>query len=422
MIEDLKVTERLPLQPWMTAPATKAVLDALRADGAEVRFVGGCVRDALKALPIKDIDLATPDRPETVMSLLKSAGLKAVPTGLAHGTVTAVSDGQPYEVTTLREDVETDGRHAVVAYTDDWVQDAARRDLTINALSCRPDGTLFDPFGGLDDLRAGRVRFVGEAGERITEDYLRMLRFFRFHAFYGDGDLDPDGLAAAKELAPNLASLSGERVREELLRLLAADKPLPVLATMERVSVLKILLPQLRSDHSILASLMETEIETDPLLRLAALLDGSGEEAEQVSERLRLSRAQSDRLFALRTAGQKMTSWSPKIGQATREIRQSLYDLGPELTRDLLRLDWARRPTEERRADCRDLSASLAVTEDWDGPVFPLRGRDALTLGAEAGPALGDALDRVESWWREADFAPDRDACLAQLKQELRGS
>lgn len=417
----MTATERLPLQPWMTTPATSALLDALQAEGAEVRFVGGCVRDAVKGLAIKDIDLATPDRPETVIALLKAAGLKAIPTGIEHGTVTAVSSGESYEITTLREDLETDGRRAVVSYTDDWERDAARRDLTINALSCRPDGTLFDPFGGLADLRCGRVRFVGQARERICEDYLRLLRFFRFHAFYGQGDLDPEGLTAAAELAPGLTGLSGERVREELLRLLTAENPLPVLSAMADSGVLERLLPEARSEQLSLAALIGIDETEDPLLRLSALLEGGGQEAERVAGRLRLSRAQSERLITLRTGGAEISVWPPQIGNSGRALRQALYDLGAEMTRDLLRLDWARRCVEGEKPGRQELDTALAVTDLWEAPVFPLRGRDALALGAESGPALGDALDRVEAWWRGEDFAPDRAACLAQLEKELSG-
>ncbi len=417
----MTATERLPLQPWMTTPATSALLDALQAEGAEVRFVGGCVRDAVKGLAIKDIDLATPDRPEAVMALLKAAGLKAIPTGIEHGTVTAVSAGESYEITTLREDLETDGRRAVVSYTDDWERDAARRDLTINALSCRPDGTLFDPFGGLTDLRCGRVRFVGHARERICEDYLRLLRFFRFHAFYGQGDLDLEGLTAAAELAPGLTGLSGERVREEFLRLLTAENPLLVLSAMADSGVLKRLLPEARSEQLSLAALIGIDATEDPLLRLSALLEGGGHEADRVAGRLRLSRAQSERLITLRTGGAEISDWAPQIGNSARALRQALYDLGAEMTRDLLRLDWARRCAEGEKPGREDLDAALAVTDLWEAPVFPLRGRDALALGAESGPALGDALDRVEAWWRGEDFAPDRTACLAQLEKELSG-
>ena len=226
------------------APETQAVLAALGADGTELRFVGGCVRDAVAGRPVKDVDLATPDPPERVTALLERAGIKAVPTGLEHGTVTAVSGGRPFEVTTLRVDVETYGRRARVAYTDDWQADAARRDLTINALSCAPDGTLYDPFGGLGDLRGGRVRFIGDPRQRIREDYLRLLRFFRFHAHYGKGGPDPEGLAAATELAAEATDLSGERVRDELLKLLAADDPLPVLELMHAHGVLRSFLPE----------------------------------------------------------------------------------------------------------------------------------------------------------------------------------
>lgn len=415
----LQSLDRLPPQSWMTSAATVAVLDALQSGGTEVRFVGGCVRDAVKGFQIKDIDLATSDRPETVMSLLKAAGLKAIPTGIDHGTVTAVSRGEVYEITTLREDVETDGRRAKVAYTDDWVQDAARRDLTINALSCRPDGLLFDPFGGLEDLENGRVRFVGDAQARITEDYLRLLRFFRFHAYYGRQAFDGEGLAAARLLAPNLTSLSGERVRDELLRLLAANDPMPVLASMLDTGVIAVLLPEAQPDFAILESLMESEVTRDSLLRLSAILTDGRKPAAQVAERLRFSRAQADRLITLATAGREHSSWPLKVTGDRHSLRQALYDLGVEMTRDLLHLDWALANASKTVRDPLPLTMARAVTDDWEQPVFPLRGRDALDLGAEAGPLLGDALDRVEVWWRQADFAPNRDACLGQLKAEL---
>ena len=415
----MQLLEKLPPQPWMTSPATLAVLQALQARGSAVRFVGGCVRDAVRGFPVKDIDLATPDRPETVVSLLKDAGLKAVPTGIDHGTITAVAHGEVYEITTLREDLETDGRRAKVAYTDDWVRDAARRDLTINALSCGPDGSLFDPFGGLEDLKCGRVRFVGDARERIAEDYLRLLRFFRFHAYYGAGDPDPGGLAAATELAPHLSSLSGERIREELLRLMAAENPLPVLEAMLAAGVIRVLLPEARTETHVLTALMEIETVPDALLRLSAFLVGGREQALHVAERLRFSRAQADRLITLRTEGREHSHWPPKVGHDEKAVRQALYDLGPEMTRDLLHLDWASENAGKTLRDKAPLTAGLAALERWEQPAFPLRGRDALALGAESGPALGDLLDQVETWWRAADFKPDRDACLSELKSRL---
>ncbi|HWA45288.1 MAG TPA: CCA tRNA nucleotidyltransferase, partial [Hypericibacter adhaerens] len=285
---------RLPLQPWMIDARTQAVIAALRADGAELRFVGGCVRDAVLGRAIKDIDLATPDPPETVIALLKRAGLKAVPTGIEHGTVTAVVEKQPFEVTTLRRDVETDGRHAKVEFTDDWRADAARRDLTFNAMSLSPDGTLHDYFGGFDDLQAGRVRFVGDAATRIEEDVLRLLRFFRFYAHYGKPPPDAVALEACRRMAPRLPDLSGERIQAETLKLLAASDPAPVVALTQNDGVLEHWLPEARSVAR-LAALVRIENglgrEPDPLLRLAALIEGGPEIARGLAWRLRLSNA-----------------------------------------------------------------------------------------------------------------------------------
>ncbi|MBX6323955.1 MAG: CCA tRNA nucleotidyltransferase, partial [Rhodospirillaceae bacterium] len=227
----------------MTAPATRAVLAAVTADGAEARFVGGCVRDALLSRPVGDVDIATPEPPERVLALLARAGIKAIPTGIDHGTVTAVKDGTPFEITTLRRDVETYGRRAKVAFSDSWREDAARRDFTMNALSCTPDGRVFDYFGGLADLEARRVRFVGDAATRIREDVLRLLRFFRFYAHYGSPPPDGEALAACRELAPLLPTLSAERVRAEVLRLLAAPDPCPALALMRDNGILDRVLP-----------------------------------------------------------------------------------------------------------------------------------------------------------------------------------
>ena len=321
---------RIEPQGWMTAPGTRAVLAALSAEGAAPRFVGGCVRDAVLGRPVKDIDIATPDPPERVLALIERAGLKAVPTGLAHGTVTAMSRGRPFEVTSLRIDVETYGRHAKVAFTDDWQADAARRDLTINALSCAPDGRIFDYFGGLEDLRAGRVRFVGDPRERIREDYLRLLRFFRFHAHYGRGTPDPEGLAAAGELAPEGAGLSGERVRAELLRILAAPDPVPVLDLMAARGVLGVFLPE-AARTAALAAALEVEpggsgdAASDALFRLAALLPADPAVGETVARRLRLSRAEQSRLVGL------LQPPAAALGSDERALRAGLYRRGTAL-------------------------------------------------------------------------------------------
>ncbi len=399
------------------APETQAVLAALSADGAEPRFVGGCVRDAVAGRPVKDVDLATPDPPERVTALLERAGIKAVPTGLEHGTVTAVSGGRPFEVTTLRVDVETYGRRARVAYTDDWQADAARRDLTINALSCAPDGTLYDPFGGLGDLRDGRVRFIGDPRQRIREDYLRLLRFFRFHAHYGKGGPDPEGLAAATELAAEATDLSGERVRDELLKLLAADDPLPVLELMHAHGVLRSFLPE-TAGMAALAGLLTVEPDDDApdsLRRLAAVLEPDLNAAEAVAKRLRLSRAERERL------GQLLSSGGPpdaavRVGMPETRLRVALYRLGAEAARDGLLLDWARRPEDARSKLREDLQSGLAVMAAWRPMRFPLQGRDAVALGIQPGPGLGALLAEIEAWWIAEDFQPDRQACLARLK------
>ncbi|MEM9682546.1 MAG: CCA tRNA nucleotidyltransferase, partial [Pseudomonadota bacterium] len=240
------MTHELRSQPWMVAPETVAVLDALEHAGAEARFVGGCVRDSLIGRQVGDIDIATDAVPERVTEALQAADIRAIPTGIDHGTITAVANGVPFEITTLRRDVETFGRHATVAYTDDWIEDAARRDFTINALSLGRDGTLFDPFGGEADLRAGRIRFVGDARARIQEDVLRLLRFFRFHAYYGRNGLDADGLAACREFATRLSGLSAERIWTELRRLLLAPEPTFVLREMGASDILAEILPEAR--------------------------------------------------------------------------------------------------------------------------------------------------------------------------------
>lgn len=406
---------RIEPQAWMTAPATRAVLAALRAEGTEVRFVGGCVRDSLLGRQVKDIDIATPDPPEKVMELLRRAGLKAVGTGMAHGTVTAVSDHHPVEVTTLREDVETYGRHARVAFTDDWAADASRRDFTINAMFCAPDGTVYDPFGGWDDLLAGRVRFVGEACRRIQEDYLRLLRFFRFHAHYGRGDPDAAGLEAAARFAPRLQTLSGERLREELLKLLAARDPAPVVEVMLARGILASVLPEaVRGDR--LAALVACEsaagVPGDALRRLAALLAGDGAGAEAVAGRLRLSNRERERLTGL---------VAPRRDVAVRAdgegLEAALYYLGPGPVRDLLLLDAAGSTAAGAPVAAKALQAALARAEAWSPRRLPVGGADVQALGIPRGPAVGELLRAVESWWVAQAFTPDREACLEKLAE-----
>jgi poly(A) polymerase len=417
----MQPSDRLDPQPWMTAPETVAVMAALAAAGGEARFVGGCVRDALLGRQVRDVDIATHEPPERVMNLLARAGIKAIPTGIKHGTVTAVSGAKHFEITTLRRDVETYGRHAKVEYTNDWQADAARRDFTMNALFCGADGTIYDPFGGLADLRAQRVRFVGNAEARIREDVLRLLRFFRFHAHYGKGPPDPTALTACRSLAHLLPTLSGERISGELLRLLTAPKVADVTALMDETGVLAQFLPEatridrLRALVAIEGSAPRDLVpRTDPLRRLAALLEGSEASALAVATRLRFSNAERDRLIGL--AGDPEPS--PELDEPAR--RRLIYRLGPVRYRDRALIAWAAAVAGGLAMDPHATEAWLDVLRagaDWVAPRFPLKGRDAVRLGVPPGPAVGRLMATLEDWWIAGDFQADREACLAELRQ-----
>jgi poly(A) polymerase len=399
--------QRLP-QPWMTEGPAAAVMRALTAEGDQARFVGGCVRDALMGRAIRDIDIATPLSPQRVTELLRKAGLKAVPTGIDHGTVTAVADKTGVEVTTLRRDVETDGRHAKVEFTDNWQADAARRDLTINALSADATGKLHDYFGGLDDLAAARVRFVGDPKQRIVEDYLRLLRFFRFHADYASGPFDQPAVAAAKELAPNLKSLSGERLRQETLRLLTARRGPEVWGEMLGLGIVQHYLPWATSLDRLrwVAELEQRNgLDPDPIRRLAALtMTGCGRE---VAETLKLSRAEGERVIALDATRDPFDASSPQA------VRRQIYAWGNDGARDRLLLDWL------DRIDGAAGSAALGIIESWPRPRFPLKGADIVKMGVAEGPRVGEVLEMAESWWIERDFTPDRAACLVFARNQV---
>ena len=392
-------TLRIEPPAWMTAPATRAVLAALETDGAVARFVGGCVRDTLAGRPVADLDIATTGMPEDNVRLLVAAGIKVIPTGLQHGTVTAVCRHQPFEVTTLRRDVETDGRHAKVAYTDDWRGDAARRDFTMNALYADARGRVHDWFGGIEDLARGRVRFVGDADARIEEDRLRVLRYFRFHARYGRGRADPAARAACARAAGTLHRLSGERIRIELLKLLAAPRPARTLRTMIGLGLMAEVVPG-PLDFAALARLRRLEtVPADPVLRLAALLDRQDPEAVRcLHARLRFSNRDRDRLIDLVAAENRIGA---RAGR--HEIRRLAHRLGAERAADLARLAGAGR--------------ALRIVLDDPPPVFPLTGRDARNLGVEGGPEIGRLLREVEAWWIDRHFAPDHAACRARLAE-----
>ncbi len=399
---------------WISAPDTRAVLDALEAGGRPARFVGGCVRDTLldPGLEPADVDIATPEPPERVIELLERAGIRAIPTGIAHGTVTAVTDRRHFEITTLRHDVETFGRHARVAFTADFDADAARRDFTINAMSADREGRLYDPFGGREDLARGRVRFVGEPRQRIREDYLRILRFFRFFARFGRPPADPEALEACAAEAAGLDRLSAERIRQELLRLLVAEGAVASLELMRETGVLGHIFPW-PPDIDRLRRLVERAPESDAILRLAALVrapDRGAEEIDAFARGLRLSNRERERLVLLATAE------LPDPEAPERAHREAVYRLGAANYADLLRLAAADRETDPDR-----LRALLAVTAELDVPAFPLRGADVLARGVPPGPAVGELLRAVEAWWIGEGMRPGREECLAVLDRLVEG-
>jgi poly(A) polymerase len=403
------VSESLGAPDWLTASRTAAVFDALEAAGGPgcARFVGGCVRNAVLGREVDDLDIATPLVPEAVIAALRAARLKAIPTGLDHGTVTAVSGGRPYEITTLRRDVETDGRRAVVAFTTDWAQDAGRRDFTLNALYADRRGIIFDPLGsGLADARAGHVAFVGDPATRIREDYLRILRFFRFFAWYGRGAPDAAAVAACAALKAGTARLAAERISKELLKLLAAPDPREALALMARTGVLAEVLPE-AADLTRFETLLDLGV-ADAELRLAALLPDDPDAAARAAQRLRLSNRLRDRLVAAAGGPAPLAA-----GMSDADVRRALYDLGPEVVADRawLAADPA-APAPWRRI------AGLAAA--WTRPAFPLNGADLAALGVPRGPRVGALLRSAEAWWAEHDFAPDRAAMLRWLEQAAK--
>lgn len=388
-------------QSWLTADGAAEVMGALAAEGGIARFVGGCVRDALAGRVVRDLDIATDQRPAVVVGLLKAAGLKAVPTGIAHGTVTAVAHGRPFEVTTLRVDIETDGRHAVVEFTDDWTEDAHRRDFTMNALYCDPDGTVYDPVGGVEDLKAQRVRFIGDPFSRIEEDALRILRFFRFHAWYGKGAMDEPGLAACRDRRADLGRLSVERIRAEMLRLLAAPVPVPTLQVMAEAGVLRQVMPEAGALRCI-ERLVDIG-EGDALLRLASLTSRRADVLTGLAERWRLSTKEKARLRCMAAGEAEVPA-----GLSDAEARAQVYWLGAERFRDLVMLDWA--------ADGDDRRHLATLAERWSAPKFPLKGADLLSRGIPAGERVGALLRTLERQWVEEGFEPGKAELLARIQ------
>lgn len=389
---------------WLASPETRAVLDAIHAGGFEARIVGGAVRNALMDMPVKDLDIATTALPDDVVRLAEAAGLRAVPTGLTHGTVTVISGRQPFEVTTLRRDIETFGRHARVTFTTDWAEDAARRDFTLNALYCDEAGTVHDPLGGYSDLAARRVRFIGSAEDRIREDYLRILRFFRFTAEYADGAPDAAGLAASVALADGLAQLSGERIRAEMLRLLGARRAVETVSTMAAVGIVN-RLTESECDVRLLARLATIEtalgLSPDPLLRLTALAASkAGATREALAVRFRLSNAEAERMARV---GLPDRAFLP--GTDAREARAYIYRFGTDAFRDGVLMAWA---ANDAPPDAPEWEARFRIAEQWTAPVLPVRGSDLLARGLAEGPAIGRVVRAFEDWWITHDFPSDQ--------------
>jgi poly(A) polymerase len=389
---------RIKLPAWATDQASHAVMTALKGDA---RFVGGCVRDTLLKRPIGDIDIATPLFPEEITRRLAAAKIKAVPTGIAHGTITAVTDTRPYEITTLRRDVETFGRQARVAFSADWKEDSARRDFTMNALYLDGEGEVFDYHDGVKDLRAGKVRFVGDPATRIREDVLRLLRFYRFNAWYGKGTADEAARAACRASTPLLPTLSGERVQAELLKLLGAKDPVRSLTLMQEDGVLARIVPKSRP-LDVVARLIELEPKPDALRRLAALVAAEG---DALARKLKFSNTDRDRLIALHDT-------VPLTSDAA-EQRQLLYRMGRELYVDRVLL------TAAIADDTATVKKLLGAAAKWKPVTFPLRGADIAEAGVPEGPVIGRLLAEIEAWWEEGDFKATHAQCLAELQRRL---
>lgn len=397
---------------WMTAPETVQVMAAL----GESRFVGGAVRDALLGASVADIDIAVPMPPSEVLARLVARNIKVIETGMDHGTVTAIAGTHAFEITSLRRDVEADGRHAVIAFTDDWAEDAARRDFTINALYASASGEIFDYATGVEDLIAGKVRFMGDARLRIAEDYLRVLRLFRFHAWYGKGDVDAEGLRAAAEAKDKLKSLSAERIAKEMLRLLEAGNPTPVLRVMAATGILSELLPgalQLPRLERLLEIDADNFSPRDRVLRLAALLPEDGEAAHAAADALKLSNADRTRLEQA-LSGERIAAHL-----SAKDARRLLYRIGVARFRDKIWLAWAGAPKGANAIQWRML---LTMADNWQRPRFPLTGLDVMQAGVPEGPEVGRVLAQVEDWWVGGDFASDEGALRDRLRAAIHGA
>jgi tRNA nucleotidyltransferase/poly(A) polymerase len=408
---------------WLAEKHLQRLLAVLGAEGEEARIAGGAVRNALIGQPVADIDIATTTLPPETVRRTEAAGFKAVPTGIGHGTVTVIAGGRPFEVTTLRADVETDGRHAKVSFGRDWKADAERRDFTINALYVEADGTVLDLVGGLEDIKARRLRFIGDPEQRIREDYLRILRFFRFFAWYGEGRPDAEGLKACARLKEGLDRLSAERIWAELKKLLSASDPSRALLWMRQSGVLTRVLPEsekwgIDAIHALVNAERDLDWTPDPLARLQAVVPPDAARMKTLAERLKFSTREANRL--------KDWSLTAAIGPETTEaqLAKTLYRGVQQGVVDRLRLALASargRAVEDDKAmiEAGGFSRLLAYAQKWEKPVFPVKGADLTALGAAPGPELGAMLTALENDWIESAFTLDRGALLERAARTL---
>ena len=398
--------------PWLTSGPATRVLALLNGNGEEARVVGGAVRNALLKLPVGDIDIATTALPEEVIRRAQAAGVKSVPTGIEHGTVTLVVEKQPFEITTLREDTETFGRKAKVAFGRDWLRDAERRDFTINGLSVDADGIVHDHVGGLADIETRRVRFIGDASQRIAEDYLRILRFFRMHAAYGAGEPDRSGYLACIDGRAGLSSLSAERVRMEMLKLLIAERAAAAMESMAEAGLLLSIFGSVAYTGTFAAMVAAERalgLPPNAVRRLAALTVAVTEDAKRIAARLRLSNAEAKTLDSM---GHR---WWRFASKDEARARQLLYRLGEDPYRDRLMLAWARAGgIDNGAARWHDLAT---LPQRWSAPKFPLKAADFISRGIAEGPALGHVLTLAEDAWLAADFPLEPSALAAIADQ-----
>ncbi|MEF2551120.1 CCA tRNA nucleotidyltransferase [Aurantimonas sp. A2-1-M11] len=404
---------------WLTTPALQTLLATLSADGEEARVVGGAVRNSVLDQAVTDIDVATTTLPQETVRRVEAAGFRAVPTGIEHGTVTVVTTERAYEVTTLRRDIETDGRRAIVHFGRDWQADAERRDFTINALYARADGSIVDLVGGRADLDSRTLRFIGDSETRIREDYLRILRFFRFFAWYGEGRPDAAGIRAATRLKEGLDGLSAERVWTELKKLLAAPNPSRALLWMRQTGVLTRILPEserwgIDAIHSLVESERAFGWSADPMLRLAAIVPPDAARLTQMAERLKLSNADRNRIVGFAVAE------PAKPEESDSAFRARLYFGDRAAITDRLRLGVAAARAKagasaETLEAMAQLTGQLDVARNFAPPAFPVSGDDLKSAGISPGPEMGRTLDRLRRLWASSGFVLGRDSLLERV-------